>query len=400
MGHDLSGLPKEESQLVSAPFSQKEGAELKKIGLIVNPISGMGGRVGLKGTDGADTLRKAILLGAAPNAPEKAEAVLRLLAHWQEKVEILTCAGAMGQAEAEKCGFTCQIVYTPQHDATTAADTIAAARLLKEANVDLLLVAGGDGTARNIFDAVGERFPVLGIPTGVKIHSGVFATSPGHAADVIDLYLGGKVQLDRGEVMDIDEAAFRLGRVSAKLYGYLSVPYKKGLLQSAKNSSKSERTSLEGIAETIAEQMAEQMAADTYYIIGPGSTTQAIADRLGFSKSLLGVDIVYQNRLVLPDANEEAILKTIGQEKAQIIVTPIGGQGFLFGRGNQQISPKVIRQVGAKNIVVVAAKSKLVGLQGSPLLVDTGTQEVDAMLCGYIRVLTGYNEQIVYKVDC
>jgi len=231
----------------------------------------------------------------------------------------------------------------------------------------------------------------------VKIHSAVYATNPMSAGDLAKSYLEGKNSaLREAEVMDIDEEAFRNGIVSAKLYGYLMIPFERRLVQNVKTPS----SPGEGAAMAeIAAEVVGHMDDGWLYIIGPGTTTRSIADRLGLKKTLIGVDVVTKRKLVAADVNEARLLEIIEGRKAKIIVTPIGGQGFILGRGNQQISPKIVRKVGVENIIVVSTPGKVHSLRGQPLRVDTGDREVDGMLSGYIRVVTGYNEQIIYKVS-
>ncbi|NIV40070.1 MAG: ATP-NAD kinase, partial [Anaerolineae bacterium] len=224
------------------------------------------------------------------------------------------------------------------------------AREMLRLKVNLLLFAGGDGTARDVYHAVGEDIPVLGIPAGVKIHSAVFATNPSSAGELAASYLRGRVAaLRAAEVMDVDEEAFREGIVSAKLYGYLKVPFRRRLVQSLKVASgPGERASLEAIAYDVVDRMED----DCLYIIGPGTTTRAIASRLGLNKTLIGVDVVAGGELVASDVNESQLLDLVEGRSAKIVVTPIGGQGCILGRGNQQISPEVIKKVGRDNVIV------------------------------------------------
>lgn len=368
----------------------------KKLGLIVNPIAGMGGRVGLKGSDGPEILEKAIELGAVSTSPGRAVEALKRIAPIKDSIELITYPHEMGEDEARECGFDPRVIGSIQRGKTTPEDTKAAAREMVEAGVDLILFAGGDGTARDIHAAIDGEVPVLGIPTGVKIHSGVFAINPSSAGDLAVMYLReGQTATREAEVMDIDEEAFREDRISARLYGYLTVPHEKNLVQSSKGGSPPhEELSLEAIARDIIEEMEE----DAIYIIGPGTTTRPIAESLGLPKTLLGVDVVLDGRLVASDVNEAQLLELIEGRRAKIIVTAIGGQGFIFGRGNQQISPEVIKRVGEENIIVVATPGKLASLEGRPLLVDTGERELDERLRGYIRVITGYSRRVVYKV--
>lgn len=366
-----------------------------KLGLIVNPLAGIGGKVGLKGSDGRETVEKAIALGAVPVAPTRATEALRELSSLRGKVDLLTYPSEMGEDEARECGFAPLVLGRIMPGNTTASDTRRAAREMAECEVDLLLFAGGDGTARDIYEAIGARVPVLGIPAGVKIHSSVYAVNPRRAAELVREFLKGRAPLREMEVMDIDEDLFREGRVSARLYGYMRVPFERRLVQGAKAGSS-------GFVESpteIAKFVVDNMDNVHYYILGSGTTVKAIGDELGIDKTLLGVDLVHRKRLVGKDLNEQQLLELVAGKKAKIVVTVIGGQGYIFGRGNQQISPKVIREVGKGNLIVVSTQSKLVSLNG-PLLVDTGDYELDESLSGYMRVITGYNEESVWKVEC
>ncbi len=370
---------------------------MKKIGLIVNPIAGMGGKVGLKGTDGLAILHKARSLGARPISPKRTIEALERLVSLKNEIEIITYPGEMGENVTKHCGFNPKVVGTIIEGKTTAHDTQQACKDFLNHKIDFLLFAGGDGTARDIYKAVGNKVVVLGIPTGVKIHSAVYACNPIRAGDLAALYLQGRTkELKEVEVMDIDEEAFRNGFVSAKLYGYLKIPFKREYIQGSKTgSSTTEKYSQEAIAQEIIENMDD----DLFYIIGPGTTTRTIMERLELDNTLLGVDLVFRKKLIKKDLNEEELLEHIGEKKAKIIVTPIGGQGFLFGRGNQQLSPDVIKKIGENNIIVVATKQKINSLNGKPFLVDSGDNQLDLALSGYIIVTTGYRESVVYRIS-
>ena len=369
----------------------------KCLGLIINPIAGIGGRVGLKGSDGITIQKQAFALGALPQARERSIQSLELLVSIKEDFELITYPGEMGAEAARSCGFESNVIGSIMPGKTTAQDTIDAAQEMVQLGVDLILFAGGDGTARDIYNAIGDQVPVLGIPAGVKIHSAVFGTSPRNAGELARLFISGKApRLREAEVIDINEEALRQGIVSVKLYGYLRVPFQKRLLQGLKTPSHGgEEESLAGIAYDVIVKMGD----DSLYIIGPGTTTRAIVSELGLKKTLIGVDVILNRKLIGTDVNESQLLEFLVQHEAKIIITPIGGQGFLFGRGNQQLSPNVIRKVGRENIMVVATPDKIHSLRGRPFLVDTGDPAVDDLLCGYMKVITGFREQIVYKVS-
>ena len=351
----------------------EENLSTKKIGLIVNPIAGMGGPVGLKGTDGKEILNKAISLGASPVAPIRASLFLNKLEPMKSHIELLTAGGLMGEEEALIHGFSPTVIDVSKNE-TTAEDTIHAAKKTSDENVDLLVFCGGDGTARDILKGVGMRTPVLGVPTGVKMHSAVFAVTPVAAADVSMNFLWRNLPLREAEVMDVDENLFREGRVSAELYGYVLTPYEPHLIQANKLASPMTENEMRNQA-AIAIDIIESMQPNLFYILGPGTTTRTIVDLLDEKKTLLGVDVLLDRKIIRRDVTEKQLLELLSERKAEIIVTPIGGQGFIFGRGNQQISPKVIRKVGKGNVTVIATESKLATL--TTLKVDTGDQKLD-----------------------
>lgn len=370
---------------------------VKKLGLIVNPVAGIGGRVGLKGSDGPDILHQARALGAQPESPSRAIQALQAIARLKDSLAVITYPEEMGEQECLAAGLTPTVIGSIRSGHTSPDDTQAAARAMAELGVELIMFAGGDGTARNIYNAVGDRVPVLGIPAGVKIHSAVYAVTPRSAGEVAAMFLQGQLmKIREAEVMDIDEAAFREGVVAARLYGFLRVPEENRYVQSVKAGGLHvEEAQLRGIATQVVERMC---ADDRHFLIGPGTTTRAVMQLLGLENTLLGVDVVHQKQLVLRDAGESALLQTINGHGAVIVVTVIGGQGHILGRGNQQLSPKVIRAVGRANIMVVATQEKLASLAGRPLLVDTGDAELNEQLSGYIRVVTGYGQTVMYKL--
>ncbi|RUO58583.1 ATP-NAD kinase family protein [Pseudidiomarina insulisalsae] len=373
-----------------------------RIGLVVNPLAGLGGSVALKGSDGAETAALAQQLGAEAKAPQRAAQALKEFVDTPHSWALLTGAGALGADSCALAGCDCQVVYSGA-EPSTAADSKALTEALLKAGVDLLLFVGGDGTARDIYAVVPEEQPVLGIPAGVKIHSGVYAVSPRAAGKVVRQMLEGALTtVTHADVMDIDEAAFRQGTVRAKRYGEMLVPAELRYIQAVKMGGKE---SDEMVLADIAADVVEQMDDDVLYIMGSGSTVAAVMEELGLANTLLGVDVVKNGALVASDVTAQQLEKMVidAQQEARLIVTVIGGQGHIFGRGNQQLSARLIahllQQSGKEALQVVATKTKLQQLQGKPLLVDTGDPEVDDQLCGLIRVTTGYHDEVFVQVD-
>jgi len=375
-----------------------DAAKRKRLGLIVNPIAGIGGRVGLKGSDGPEILERAKDLGARPEAPARTIVALERIAPYRDEMEIVTYPHEMGEDELRACDLEPLVIGEIERGRTTAEDTKRAAKEMMELGVDLILFAGGDGTARDICSAIGTEIPALGIPCGVKIHSAVYATSPRNAGELAAEYIRGKtgtVRLREAEVMDIDEESFRSNRLSARLYGTLKIPFERRMVQSPKaGGCAGEREQLEEIAVDVINNLEQ----DCIYIIGTGTTTRTVMDKLGLESTLLGVDAVCNREVVGLDLNESQILDIIEGRRAKILVGIIGNQGYIFGRGNQQISPRVIKKVGKENIIVIGTMEKIASLEGAPLLVDTGDVEVDKMLSGYMQVITGLRERVVLKV--
>lgn len=367
---------------------------MKKLGLIVNPIAGMGGRVGLKGTDGPEMLRKAIELGAKPWAEDRAVEALKALLPIKNSLIIYTYPHKMGENAAKRAGFNPKVMGSIGEE-TTADDTVRAAGDMRDAGVDILLFVGGDGTARDVCRSVGTSLVTLGIPAGVKVYSSVFSTSPKTGGELALKFLRGEINdIIEAEVLDIDEDSFREGRLSVKLYGYLKIPYDSSYIPGGKvPSSHSESYD----REAIAAELLDIIENDVIYLIGPGSTTKEVMKLLNLDFSPLGVDAILDGKLIGKDLNERQIIYLISGRKAKVVVTPIGGQGYVFGRGNQQISPDVLRRIGKENVIIVATRGKLESLRGRPLLIDTGDESLDIELSGYYKVITGYREYTVYK---
>lgn len=368
-----------------------------RLGLIVNPLAGIGGAVGLKGSDGSEIVQQALALGAEKKAASRVAITLEHLQPVAAAIDWFTWGGEMGEQELRAAGFAPQVLGQPQQPLSLASDTQAAATALKKAGVDLILFAGGDGTARDILRAVGTSVPVLGIPAGVKIHSGVYAVHARGAAEIVLKMLAGElVSVADMEVRDIDEEAFRHDRVQARHFGELRVPAEGRYLQHVKCGG---REVEELVLQEVAAHVADHLQHDVLYIVGPGTTTRAIFEHLQLPKTLLGVDLLLNGAVVQADATEQHILHWLQQYPGHIVVTLIGGQGHIFGRGNHQISPAVISKVGREHISIVGTKSKLKELEGRPLLVDTWDEQVNAELKGFMPVITGYEDVVLYPVE-
>ena len=315
------------------------------IGLIINPLAGIGGSVGLKGSDGPETVAKALAMGATPKAVERTRTALEKLLPYKDKLAFLTWPGAMGEQLLERMGFHYCVFGSLPDGHTTEQDTTAAVKTLVSEGIDLLLFAGGDGTARNICDAIPEHQPVLGIPAGVKIHSGVYSVTPGAAGEVLKGLVSGELTDIRcRDVRDIDEKAFREGRVRASHYGELRVPEAGQFLQNVKQGG---REVEELVLQDVADDLREQLDDETLVIAGPGSTTQAVMQCFGRDSTLLGVDIFRNHQCLMADAREQDVIVHIDSHDGpvRILITAIGGQGHILGRGNQQLSPTVVRKV-------------------------------------------------------
>lgn len=366
----------------------RRGWGLRRIGVIVNPIAGMGGRVGLKGTDGAATLARARELGAQPVSAERAARALREL---PAGLHILAAPGAMGAESCAAAGLACQVLDSPGEG---AAATAAAARAMWSAGTEILLFAGGDGTARDVLAAIGQALPILGIPTGVKMQSAVFGTSPAAAGRAAAGFFRDGL-LREAEVMDLDEDALREGRVSPRLHGFALVPRERRLMQACKSGAV---VPDEAALEALARRIVAQMQPGRLYLLGCGTTTRRIKQALGFEGTLMGVDVALDNRLLAADVSETQLLRLLDRAPATAVLGVTGGQGFLLGRGNQQLSPAVLRRIGRDNIMVVAGAQKLALLDPACLHVDTGEAALDAALAGYIAVHTAPGRTAMLRI--
>jgi predicted polyphosphate/ATP-dependent NAD kinase len=355
---------------------------MKRIGLIVNPVAGMGGSVGLKGTDG--NVEEARRRGAVPHAMERAKIALALLAKSTD-LTFVTCSGAMGEDTLKEAGITgYQALYRFTGE-SSSADTKKAVRTFLESGVDLVLFCGGDGTARDVFDITGSDVPLLGIPAGVKMYSAVFAVDPASTADLVLAF--DRQNLRDAEVLDVDENAYRAGHLKTTLYGIARTPVLAGKIQVAKQVYEEQDEERAKVA--IAQFIDEIMLSGTLYIIGAGTTTEAITRRLAIKKTLLGVDAIRDRKRVAADCDEKTLLSLADKfPDTRIIISPIGAQGFILGRGNQQISASLVRKIGIKKLIVIATPHKLA--QIPYLYIDSGDAALDREFGDSIQVISGY----------
>ncbi|MDO5116055.1 MAG: ATP-NAD kinase family protein [Synergistaceae bacterium] len=372
---------------------------MMKIGFLINPVAGMGGKVALKGTDGEETLRRAVELGAVPVAAGRADEAVKEFAGKAADCLFYSPSGAMGADLLKSYSLRTESLFEPSEH-TVPADTRRAAEMMLERGVSLIVFAGGDGTARDLCSVVGESIPAVGIPAGVKIHSGVYAKRPKAAGMLVGKFISGEVRrFAAAEVVDIDEEAFRDNIVRARLYGCMKIPDDREFMQERKSGGSG------GPAEEAAELaafMALSMKPGHLYLIGSGSTTRQLTERLGLDGTLLGVDAVMDGKLIgkdLTEAEIKKILSTVEREKRALIITAIGGQGHIFGRGNQQLSPEALRMIEKENITVIATPAKMAQLFGRSLIADTGDSALDRELAGYIPVVTGHGRKIMAKIS-
>jgi predicted polyphosphate/ATP-dependent NAD kinase len=366
------------------------------LGFVINPIAGMGGRVGLKGTD--ELAAEAIRLGAKPVAAARALEALRALnrlldgAPGSNVIDWLTASGDMGSDALQESNFPAiKVVHTPPVE-PSADDTRAAVQKFVGAGVDLVLFCGGDGTARDVCSVTGDTTPILGIPSGVKMYSGVFGVTPARTAELLTRYLTRQIGLADAEIVDLDEERYRRDEWAVRLYMTARTPFEPTYLQTAKAIIVG--VGEDAVKEDIAAHLCEEInkEPETLFLLGPGSTLQAIGRALEVEKTILGVDAVAESQLVGKDLNEHQILDLLARyRRCKLVLSPLGAQGFLLGRGNQQLSAAVIRRIGVDNIIVVATPAKLAR---TPLLrTDTGDSALDADINSrnFLPVVVGYH---------
>lgn len=365
-----------------------------KVGLIINPYAGVGGPLAYKGSDNIPLATKVDLAHA--RAEERAQQTLLLLTSLKDRIEFFTVQGAMGSSTLDALSLSYTNVFKPEYPCSSA-DTLRAVNAFIAANVDIVVFVGGDGTARDVHSALGQTLPALGIPAGVKMHSGVFAINPQAAAQVLTLLIEGHVvAIAEAEVRDLDEEALRAGRVKTRYYGELKVPFDPRFVQQMKCAGPDNE---ELTQEDIAAEFIENADPKITYIFGPGSTTTAIVRALGFEKTLLGFDAIRDGELVAQDLDANAIDDLMQKFAVKAVITATPSQGILLGRGNQQLTPKVLRKLTKDGLVVVATSQKLNALEGRPLFIDTGDVALDDELSGFIEVISGYQIRSLYRVS-
>jgi predicted polyphosphate/ATP-dependent NAD kinase len=384
-----------------------------RIGLLINPYAGLGGPIAMKGSDGDYIVNQGLDAGLSGRSNERVKIFLEQLSSYKEKIHWYSAPQQMGESILLHLGYQPTVIGSLDSSKTSAKDTEDFAKQLQEQNIDLLIFAGGDGTARNIFNALGNTQLCLGIPAGVKMHSGVFAVSPQAGARLVEEFLQEKpVSVAMQEVRDIDEEQLRAGNIQARYYGELFCPNDNRFVQQVKNSGEVDET---GMQQEIAAGIVDAMVQDndaldddlkTLYFIGPGSTTRAVMEELGLSNTLLGVDAILDGKCIGQDLTERQVLNFIDEHKNQsisrpirIFVTATGMQGHVFGRGNQQFSPEVLKRVGKENIDVLISPKKLSEFAERPLFMDSGNIDLDKAWSGWIKVIVGYQQTVMYPLS-
>lgn len=375
-----------------------EAARPFKLGVLINPYAGIGGALALKGSDGAEIRNKALSMGAEKKALDKTRSALEHIMQLKDQVQLYVAGGEMGEDLAKEMGFNVTVVYQAADPQTESQDTELTAQAFIEHQVDLILFAGGDGTARNVCHIVGNAIPVLGVPAGCKIHSAVYAITPAAAGRVLEQVIEGEiVSVSDAQVMDIDETLFRQGKVNARQFGEMQVPTELRYIQAVKMGGKeSDELVLADIAAHVIEIIQEH--PECLFVMGSGSTVAFIMQELGLDNTLLGVDIIKGTQLLASDVTANELLELTTGQECKLVLTLIGGQGHIIGRGNQQLSAAFLKQLNKSNIILVATKTKLVNLAGRPFIVDSDDPELDEHLSGLINVVTGYHDQVLYPI--
>ncbi len=390
-----------------------------RLGIVVNPDAGLGGKLGFKGSDGrAEEARAAGAEDrAGPRMHQCLNHLMGLLTSSLNRsgvtLELLVWEGRMGATWlpplTDDAPLTVEVLGTTP-DATSPEDTTKLVEELVKAGADALVYAGGDGTTRDIvkaLEAMGEdaqKTALIGVPGGVKMHSGCFATTPKAAAEVILSFALGDLRTAITEVMDLDETVYAKGEWKVRMYGEAWTPSSPRFMQGAKEQVErvSEEDTIEGLAHHVATLLADE--PDLMVVWGSGGTLRRMGEHLNQELTLLGIDVQHGDT-VHKDLNEHGLLEVIsahtddnGQRPLLLLLSPMGGQGFLIGRGNLQLSPDVLRLIGHGNILGVATPSKLIGLEA--VRIDTGDDDLDAEFQAkrFIKILQGFRTTRLIRV--
>jgi len=378
---------------------------MPRLGLLVNPDAGLGGRLGLKGSDGQAEFARS--QGAEDRSGPRMRAMLEhfstIAGTKSEECHWVTSDGRMGSEWIPESISEIEFAHYSKGP-TSANDTSDAISSLLASGIDLLVYAGGDGTTRDIVSALSEagspKLPVIGVPTGVKMHSGCFASSPKAAAEVLASWIGGDLLIASTEVLDLDEELYRQGKWVVRIYAEAMTPSSPRWMQGAKMrvEASGEGEIVEGIAEHIEETLIED---ERLVLWGSGGTLRSIGEMIGFELTTLGIDATKGSQQVGTDINEKEILEILGSHEGPVtlLLSPMGGQGFLIGRGNLQLSPSVLRKVGVEGVLGIVTPSKLLTLRS--LRIETGDDDLDRDFSEkkYLKVLQGYRTTRVLPVS-
>jgi len=378
-----------------------------RIGILANPDAGLGGRLGLKGSDGQAELARS--RGAEDRSGPRLESMLghfsRIHRDESTQIEWITSKGRMGTEwipDEFEIGTISVIHQSPGK--TSASDTLDAVADLLEHGVDLLVYSGGDGTTRDIVSSLSDsetpQLPVIGVPSGVKMHSGCFASSPKAAAEVLSAWIHGDLLVSSTEVLDLDEDLYRKGKWVVRLYAEAFSPNSPRWMQGSKEliQTDSEEEIIIGLSDHIGESIAEQ---GRLVIWGSGGTLREIGSKIGFELTTLGIDATIGGEQVGTDLSESGIIEILGSHDGPVtlLLSPMGGQGFLIGRGNLQLSPAVLRSIGIENILGVVTPAKLLTVRA--LRIETGDESLDQEFASkrYMKVLQGYRTTRILPVS-
>jgi len=378
-----------------------------RVGILANPDAGLGGRLGLKGSDGQAELARS--KGAEDRSGPRLESMLRHFSriHRGEssQIEWITSSGRMGTEWIPvdlEIGVISEVHQSPGE--TSASDTQDAVARLLEAGIDLLVYSGGDGTTRDIVAPLSgsetPELPVIGVPSGVKMHSGCFASSPKAAAEVLSAWIHGDLLVSSTEVLDLDEDLYRKGKWVVRLYAEAFSPNSPRWMQGSKEliQTESEDEIIIGLSDHIGESIVED---GRLVIWGSGGTLREIGGNIGFELTTLGIDATIGSEQVGTDLAESGLIEILDSHEGPVtlLLSPMGGQGFLIGRGNLQLSPTVLSSIGIDNIIGVVTPAKLLTVRS--LRIETGDDSLDQEFSAkrYMKVLQGYRTTRILPVS-